>query len=119
MDFLLVRILRLGWVVGRCGCARSFRGAARVARGIMAAFRWVWKMTKFGKYAIAGATLAAPALCLADDTSPLDSALTQLQTGVTGMISSVAPVVVAIVVALLALVGIFFAWKYVRKAIGR
>lgn len=75
-------------------------------------------MSKFRKYLVPALALGAvPAF--AEDATPLENALTQLQTGVTDMIGDVAPVVVTIVVALLALVGIFFAWKYVRKAIGR
>lgn len=75
---------------------------------------------KFPRFLIPALALGAVP-CFAQDSgdSALSSALTQLQTGVTGMIGEVAPVVVTIVVALLALVGIFFAWKYVRRAIGR
>lgn len=76
---------------------------------------------KFPRFLIPALALGAVPCFAADgdSDSALSSALTQLQTGVTGMIDDVAPVVVTIVVALLALVGIFFAWKYVRKAIGR
>lgn len=75
---------------------------------------------KFSRFIVPALALGAITPCFAaDGDTALTSALTQLQTGVTGMIGQVAPVVVAIVVALLALVGIFFAWKYVRKAIGR
>lgn len=77
---------------------------------------------KFPRFLIPALALGAVP-CFAQgtgsDSTALSSALTQLQTGVTDMIGDVAPVVVTIVVALLALVGIFFAWKYVRKAIGR
>lgn len=80
---------------------------------------WIPEMKLF-RFIVPALALGAITPCFAaDGDTALTSALTQLQTGVTGMIGQVAPVVVSIVVALLALVGIFFAWKYVRKAIGR
>lgn len=65
--------------------------------------------------------LAAPAAVFAQESAPtaFDTALSDLQTGVTGMINKVAPVVGAIVVALLVIVGIWFAWKQVRRGLGR
>lgn len=45
-----------------------------------------------------------------------DTALTSLQSGVTSMIDKVVPVVAAILVALLVFVGLFMAWRYVKKA---
>lgn len=72
------------------------------------------------KYALLG--LFTPGFLLAQETggsSAFDTALSDLQTGVTGMIDKVVPVVAAILVALLVFVGIFMAWKYVKKAAGR
>lgn len=61
-----------------------------------------------------------PALSIAQEsTTAFDTALSDLQTGVTSMIDKVVPVVAAILVALLVFVGIFMAWKYVKKAAGR
>lgn len=62
----------------------------------------------------------APLAVLADGTtSAFDTALSDLQTGVTGMIDKIVPVVAAILVALLVFVGLFMAWKFVRKAAGK
>lgn len=64
-------------------------------------------------------TMAAlPAVGFAQDSTPaaFDNALTSLQTGVTSMIDKVVPVVAAILVALLVFVGLFMAWRYVKKA---
>lgn len=53
----------------------------------------------------------------AEDTpQAFDTALNDLKTGVTGMIDKVVPVVAAILVALLVFVGLFMAWRYVKKA---
>lgn len=62
--------------------------------------------------------LGLPAVCLAEGETPqaFDSALSSLQTGVTSMIDKVVPVVAAILVALLVFVGLFMAWRYVKKA---
>lgn len=64
---------------------------------------------------LVGIATSAPA----QSTTPLDTALTTLQGGVTDIIDKVVPVVAAILVALLAFVGLFMAWKYVRKAAGK
>lgn len=64
-------------------------------------------------------TMAAlPAVGFAQESTPaaFDTALTSLQTGVTSMIDKVVPVVAAILVALLVFVGLFMAWRYVKKA---
>lgn len=121
MAILSLRVLRRDRVVNRCRRACSSRGAARVAHGIKAAFFGGCKMTRFRKSALALGLLAAPAAVFAEGepASALDTALTQLQSGVTSMIDKVAPVVTAIVVALLVLVGIFFAWKYAKKSINK
>lgn len=61
------------------------------------------------------AAFAVPAF--AEDTpAAFDNALTSLQSGVTSMIDKVVPVVAAILVALLVFVGLFMAWRYVKKA---
>lgn len=61
---------------------------------------------------------ALPVLSFAEGETPaaFDSALTSLQSGVTSMIDKVVPVVAAILVALLVFVGLFLAWRYVKKA---
>lgn len=62
----------------------------------------------------------APVAVLAQaQSTAFDTALTDLQTGVTGMIDKIVPVVAAILVALLVFVGLFMAWKFVRKAAGK
>lgn len=73
------------------------------------------------KYLLAFLALGAPCAVLADSSVPaaLTTALGSLQTGVTDVIDAVVPVVAAILVALLAFVGLFMAWKYVRKAAGK
>lgn len=64
------------------------------------------------------AVAAIPAVSFAEGDTPgsFDTALTNLQTGVTSMIDKVVPVVAAILVALLVFVGLFMAWRYVKKA---
>ena len=66
--------------------------------------------------ALVGALL--PALSFAEGETPqaFDTALSSLQSGVTSMIDKVVPVVAAILVALLVFVGLFMAWRYVKKA---
>lgn len=64
-------------------------------------------------------TLAAlPAVGFSQESTPaaFDTALQNLQSGVTGMIDKVVPVVAAILVALLVFVGLFMAWRYVKRA---
>lgn len=74
-------------------------------------------MKKIRKWFMALALLALPAVSFAEDTpAAFDTALTNLQTGVTGMIDKVVPVVAAILVSLLVFVGLFMAWRYVKKA---
>lgn len=74
-------------------------------------------MTQIRKWFIALALLALPAVSFAEDTpAAFDTALQSLQSGVTGMIDKVVPVVAAILVALLVFVGLFMAWRYVKKA---
>lgn len=72
------------------------------------------KIKMFAAALIAG-LLAAPSFAQ-DTPAAFDTALTNLQTGVTGMIDKVVPVVAAILVALLVFVGLFMAWRYVKKA---
>lgn len=64
------------------------------------------------------AFLAVPSVCLAQGETPqaFDQALSDLEDGVTAMIDKVVPVVAAILVALLVFVGLFMAWRYVKKA---
>lgn len=78
-------------------------------------------MTKFKQWIgrLAVLSMAAlPAVSFAEGETPaaFDSALTSLQSGVTSMIDKVVPVVAAILVALLVFVGLFMAWRYVKKA---
>lgn len=74
-------------------------------------------MQKMRKWFVAAGAALVPALSFAEgSTTALDTALTDLQTGVTGMIDKVVPVVAAILVALLVFVGLFMAWRYVKKA---
>ena len=70
---------------------------------------------RYGVFAVLG-LLAAPAFAEGEQQGAFDTALTNLQTGVTGMIDKVVPVVAAILVALLVFVGLFMAWRYVKKA---
>lgn len=81
-------------------------------------------MRKFIQNIVCRARWAVPALLAAlaspsfaeDTPAAFDSALTSLQSGVTSMIDKVVPVVAAILVALLVFVGLFMAWRYVKKA---
>lgn len=78
-------------------------------------------MTKFKQWIgrLAVLSMAAlPAVSFAEGETPaaFDSALSSLQSGVTSMIDKVVPVVAAILVALLVFVGLFMAWRYVKKA---
>lgn len=72
---------------------------------------------RYGIYALA----ALPTLALAEgeQSTAFSTALTSLETGVKDMIDDVVPVVASILVALLVFVGIFMAWKYVKKAAGK
>lgn len=74
-------------------------------------------MKKF-RYALPAllGVLAVPAMAEGETPSAFDSALSSLQSGVTSMIDKVVPVVSAILVALLVFVGLFMAWRYVKKA---
>lgn len=80
-------------------------------------------MNKFNKGLLFLGALAAPALCFAEGSEiaagTIDSALTDLQTGVTGVIGKVATVVGAIVVAGLVIWAIPFAWRKMRGGVGR
>lgn len=60
-----------------------------------------------------------PAAVFAEGTSPIDSAVTQLQTAATGAISSVLPAVIAVLVALFGIVGVIFAYKKIAARFGR
>lgn len=80
------------------------------------------------KYWLSGAALAAPfASALAEgeastptfDKAAMDSAVKSLQDAATDTIASVKPAIITVLVALFVIVGIGFAWKYIRKFIGR
>lgn len=78
------------------------------------------------KYWLSGAGLVSAASALAEDaTGPtfdkaaMDSAVKSLQDAATDTIGSVKPAIIAILVALFVIVGIGFAWKYIRKFVGR
>lgn len=73
------------------------------------------------KLALVGAALAAPTLAFAEDPSPtaFDTALNDVTTAATGMIDKVAPKVALVIAALVVIVGIWFAYKQIRKGLGR
>lgn len=74
-------------------------------------------MQKLRYWALALVGSLIPAASFAEDTpAAFDTALTSLQSGVTSMIDKVVPVVAAILVSLLVFVGLFMAWKYVKRA---
>lgn len=75
-------------------------------------------MKKISMWLAALAVCSLPALSFAQGETPaaFDTALSSLQSGVTSMIDKVVPVVAAILVALLVFVGLFMAWRYVKKA---
>lgn len=82
-------------------------------------------MKKFIQNLVRRSRWALPALLVgfavpsfAQDSTPaaFDSALNSLESGVTSMIDKVVPVVASILVALLVFVGLFMAWRYVKKA---
>lgn len=60
--------------------------------------------------------LAVPSMAQESTPAAFDTALTTLQSGVTSMIDKIVPVIAAILVALLVFVGLFMAWRYVKKA---
>lgn len=60
--------------------------------------------------------LAVPSKAQESTPAAFDTALTTLQSGVTSMIDKIVPVIAAILVALLVFVGLFMAWRYVKKA---
>lgn len=76
-------------------------------------------MPRFNKFLLGAAALATPALSLAADPDAFDTALASLQTGMTGTIDKIVPVVAAVVVAAVALWAIPFAWKKLRGGAGR
>lgn len=72
---------------------------------------------RFGIMAALCGFLSVPALAQsAEPPAAFDDALSTLQDGVTSMIDKIVPVVAAILVALLVFVGLFMAWRYVKKA---
>lgn len=71
------------------------------------------------KLAIAGASVAAAVPCFAQESTPFDTALSSIQTGMTDTIGKVVPVVAAVVVAAIALWAIPFAWRKLRGGAGR
>lgn len=72
------------------------------------------------KLALAGASVAAAVPCFAQESStPFDTALSSIQTGMTDTIGKVVPVVAAVVVAAIALWAIPFAWRKLRGGAGR
>lgn len=79
-------------------------------------------MNKFKKSLLFLGALATPALCFAEGeiaAGTIDSALTQLQTGVTGVIGKVVTVVGAVIVAGIAIWALPFAWHKLRGGVGR
>lgn len=80
--------------------------------------RKIKEFIRRNRYAVPAllASLAVPAMAEGETPQAFDAALTSLQTGVTSMIDKVVPVVAAILVALLVFVGLFMAWRYVKKA---
>lgn len=73
------------------------------------------RRTRWALPALLG-VLAVPAMAEGEPPAAFDTALTTLQSGVTSMIDKIVPVVAAILVALLVFVGLFMAWRYVKKA---
>lgn len=73
------------------------------------------------KYALLGASLAASVPCFAQEptSTAFDTALTDIQTGMTDTIGKIVPVIAAIVVAAIAIWAIPFAWKKLRGGAGR
>lgn len=72
------------------------------------------------KYALLGASLAASVPCFAQEsTTAFDTALTDIQTGMTDTIGKIVPVIAAIVVAAIAIWAIPFAWRKLRGGAGR
>lgn len=71
------------------------------------------------KLAIAGAAVSAAVPCFAQESTPFDTALSSIQTGMTDTIGKVVPVVAAVVVAAIALWAIPFAWRKLRGGAGR
>lgn len=76
--------------------------------------------SKFNKALAFIGALATPALCFAEgETTAFDSALTQIQTGMTDTIGKIVPVVAVVVVAAIGLWAIPFAWRKLRGSAGR
>lgn len=73
------------------------------------------------KFVLAGATVAAAVPAFAEDgaSTAFDTALTNIQTGMTDTIGKVVPVVAAVVVAAIALWAIPYAWRKLRGGAGR
>lgn len=72
------------------------------------------------KCALVGATVAASAPCFAQEASnAFDTALTNIQSGMTSTIDKIIPVVAVVVVAAIGLWAIPFAWRKLRGGAGR
>lgn len=72
------------------------------------------------KIALAGASVAAAVPCFAQESSTaFDTALTQIQSGMTDTIGKIVPVIAGVVVAAIAIWAIPFAWKKLRGGAGR
>lgn len=74
---------------------------------------------KKARWAVPAFAASLPSLVHAEgETVPdgFQDALNDLEDGVTAMIDKVVPTVSAILVALLVFVGLFMAWRYVKKA---
>lgn len=72
-------------------------------------------------FAVLGALAPSVIFAQAQATAPegLSDAVTALQGAAIGSINTVRPAVVAVLTALFALVALGFAWKWLRKFIGR
>lgn len=72
------------------------------------------------RLALAGASVAAAVPCFAQESSTaFDTALTQIQSGMTDTIGKIVPVIAGVVVAAIAIWAIPFAWKKLRGGAGR
>lgn len=106
-----------GLSVPSCGrLPRALRGYSKLNKGerkkqmreFLRKIRWGLPALLLG--------VTVPAFAEGETPAAFDTALTSLQSGVTSMIDKVVPVVAAILVALLVFVGLFMAWRYVKKA---
>lgn len=66
-----------------------------------------------------GSVLAAGSAFAQEQTTAFDTALNDIQTGMTGTIDKIIPVVAVVVVAAIGLWAIPFAWRKLRGGAGR